>query len=153
MEHIEYAYTHGMDDGEIGERLESAETGVLSLADEDDAYGIPIAHYYDGEDIYFRLGMTEDSHKREILDRGGSVSYVVYGAEETDEARGIDSWSIVLSGTLERIPESDHDRFDTAVINRQFTPIRVFDEDVSEIDIVIFRLDAESVTGRSTPLD
>jgi nitroimidazol reductase NimA-like FMN-containing flavoprotein (pyridoxamine 5'-phosphate oxidase superfamily) len=153
MEHIEYAYTHGMDDEEIAERLTSAETGVLSMADGGEPYGIPLAHYYDGEDIYFRMGMTESSHKQEVLDHGASVCYVVYGAEETDEARGIDSWSVVLRGTLERIPESDHDRFDTAEINRQFTPIRVFDEDISEIDIRIFRLDAESVTGRSTPLD
>lgn len=153
MEHIEYAYTRGMDDEEIAERLASAESGVLSMADGGDAYGIPLAHYYDGEDLYFRLGMTADSHKREVLDQDGSVSYVVYGAEETDEARGIDSWSIVVRGTLERIPESDHDRFDTAEINQHFTPIRVFDEDINDIDIVIFRLDAESVTGRSTPLD
>lgn len=153
MEHIEYAYTHGMDESEITERLQSTGTGVLSLADEGDAYGIPLAHYYDGDDLYFRLGMTADSHKRELVERGGTVSYVVYGTAETDEARELDSWSIVLTGTLTRIPESEHDRFDTAEINRQFSPIRVFDEAIEDVDIVILRLDAESVTGRQTPLD
>lgn len=153
MEHIEYAYTHGMDDDEIADRLRSEGTGVLSFADGDDAYSIPLAHHYDGEDIYFRLGMTDDSRKRELLDHGGTVSYVVYGSEETEDAREIESWSIVVSGTLTRIPESDNDRFDTAEINRQFTPIRVFDEDVDEMEIVIVRLDADSVTGRTTPLD
>lgn len=153
MEHIEYAYTHGMDDEEVAERLRSSATGVLSLADDGDAYGIPLAHYYDGGDIYFRLGMTEGSHKRELMERDGAVSYAVYGAEETEEAHGLDSWSIIVEGTLTRIPESDHDRFDTAEINRHFSPIRVFDEDIDEIDIEIFRLDADSVTGRSTHLD
>ncbi|MFC4406030.1 pyridoxamine 5'-phosphate oxidase family protein [Haloarchaeobius iranensis] len=153
MEHIEYAYTRGMDDAEIAERLESAESGVLSMAAAGDAYGVPLAHYYDGEDIYFRLGMTEDSHKRAVLDQDGAVSYTVYGTEDTDDPRGVDSWSVIVRGTVERIPESGHDRFDTAAINRQFTPIRVFDEDISEIEIVIYRLDADSMTGRSTPLD
>ena len=153
MEHIEYAYTHGMDDEEIAERLRAEGTGVLSLADEGDAYGIPLAHYYDGEDLYFRLGMTEDSHKDELLDAGGPVSYVVYGADETDDPRGLDSWSIMVEGTLTRLPESDHDRFDTAAINRHFSPIRVFDEDIDEIEIVIYRLDADSVTGRKTSFD
>ncbi|WP_440991810.1 pyridoxamine 5'-phosphate oxidase family protein [Haloarchaeobius baliensis] len=153
MEHIEYAYTHGMDDEEIAERLQAEGTGVLSLADDDDAYGIPLAHYYDGEDLYFRLGMTEDSHKRELLDGGGAVSYVVYGADETEDPRGIDSWSVMVEGSLSRIPESDHDRFDTAEINRRFSPIRVFDEDIEEIEIVIVRLDADSVTGRRTSFD
>ncbi|MFD1647863.1 pyridoxamine 5'-phosphate oxidase family protein [Haloarchaeobius litoreus] len=153
MEHIEYAYTHGMDDEEITERLRAKGTGVLSLADDGDAYGIPLAHYYDGEDLYFRLGMTEDSRKRELLDGGGIVSYVVYGAEETEDPRSIDSWSIVAEGTLTRIPESDHDSFDTAEINRHFSPIRVFDEDIEEIDIVIVRLDADSMTGRRTSFD
>ena len=153
MEHIEYAYTHGMNDEEIAERLHAEGTGVLSLADEGDAYGIPLAHYYDGEHLYFRLGMTDDSHKRELLDGGGPVSYVVYGADETEAPRGLDSWSILVEGTLTRIPESDHDRFDTAEINRHFSPIRVFDEDIDEIEIVIYRLDADSTTGRSTRLD
>ncbi|WP_256301057.1 pyridoxamine 5'-phosphate oxidase family protein [Haloarchaeobius salinus] len=153
MEHIEYAYTHGMNDEEIAERLHTEGTGVLSLADDGDAYGVPLAHYYDGEDIYFRLGMTEDSQKRDLLERGGTVSYAVYGTDETDDPRGIDSWSILAEGTLTRIPESDHERFDTAEINRHFSPIRVFDEDIEEIEIVIVRLDADSVTGRRTSFD
>lgn len=152
MEHIEYAYTRGMDDAEIDERLRSTGTGVLSFADGDAGYGIPLAHHYDGDHLYFRLGVTEDSRKRRLLDGGGPVSYAVYDTEETADARGLESWSVVVSGTLARIPESEHERFDTAEINRQFTPIRVFDEDVDEMEIVIVRLDADAVTGRTTPL-
>jgi len=37
MEHVEYAYTSGMDDSEIEERLQTAETGVLALSGDGDA--------------------------------------------------------------------------------------------------------------------
>jgi nitroimidazol reductase NimA-like FMN-containing flavoprotein (pyridoxamine 5'-phosphate oxidase superfamily) len=150
MDHIDYAYTFGMDDSAIDERLRTTETGVLSLADGDDSYAVPLAHYYDGERLYFRLGVTEGSTKDEFLSATGTVTYVLHGTTPTDDPRGIDSWSVLVTGQLTELPESEHERFDTAEINRAFSPIRVFDEDVEEMEIRIVELETDSVTGRRT---
>lgn len=150
MKHVEYAYTAGMDDAELEERLRAAETGVLALADEGDAYAVPLAHYYDGESLYFRLGETDGSTKMAFLESTGTACYVLYGAEPTDDPRGLDSWSVVVTGSLSRVPRSEHGRFDTAEINRRFSPIRIFDEAIEDVEIAVVELDVESVTGRTT---
>jgi hypothetical protein len=152
MEHVEYAYTRGMDDAEIEERLRTAGTGVLALSGGGEAYAIPLAHYYDGEGLYFRLGTTDGDRKREFWERTETACYVLYGAEPTEDPRGLDSWSVLVTGRLVELPEADRERFDTAEINRRFSPIRVFDEDVEEIEITIAELEMETVTGRSTPV-
>lgn len=151
MEHIEYTYTTGMDEAEIDERLETTDTGVLALADDGDAYAIPVAHYYDGENLYFRFGLTEDSTKREYWEATETASYVVYGADPTDDPRELDSWSIIITGQLVELPQAERDRFDTAEINRDFAPIRVFDEAIEDIEITIAELEIETITGRETP--
>jgi hypothetical protein len=76
MEHVEYAYTSGMDDSTIEERLQTAETGVLALSDDGDAYAMPLAHDYDGDSIYFRLGTTERSTKRAFWETTETACYV-----------------------------------------------------------------------------
>jgi hypothetical protein len=151
MDHVEYAHTRGMDDGEVEQRLRSAETGVLALADDGDAYAVPLAHYYDGEHLYFRLGETEGSRKESFLDSTETACYVLYGADPTDDPRGLDSWSIMITGPVTELPAEEHGRFDTAEINRQFAPIRVFDEIIEEIEITIVRLEIDTITGRTTP--
>jgi len=150
MEHVEYTYTQGMADADVEERLQTAESGVLSLSKQNDAYAVPLAHLYDDGRLYFRLGITEGSRKREFLEATGTACYVLYGAEPTDDPRELDSWSIVITGQLSEVPEAEHDRFDTATINHEFTPIRVFDERVEDIDITIVELEIETMTGRST---
>jgi len=150
MDNIEYAYTLGMDDTEVEERLETTGTGVLALSNGDDSYAIPLAHYYDGERLYFRLGVTEGSRKQQFLETTDTASYVIYGTEDTDDPRGIDSWSVLVTGHLTELPKSEHEQFDTAEINRAFSPIRVFDEEIDEMDIVVVELEIDSVTGRRT---
>lgn len=153
MEHIEYAYTRGMDDDEIEERLHTSGTGVLSLSKKSDAYAIPLAHYYDGEGLYFRLGSTEGSRKLEFLETTETACYVLYGADPTDDPQGLDSWSIIVIGQLADISETEYERFDTAEINRHFSPIRVFDEAIEDIEISIVELDIDTITGRTTPME
>jgi nitroimidazol reductase NimA-like FMN-containing flavoprotein (pyridoxamine 5'-phosphate oxidase superfamily) len=150
MEHVEYAYTSGMDDDEIEHRLGTAETGVLSLADDGDAYAIPLAHYYDGTDLYFRLGLTDGSTKQKYWETTGMACYVLYGTEPTDDPQELDSWSILVTGSLVELSETERERFDTAEINRHFSPIRVFDEAIEDIEITILKLDIETITGRTT---
>ncbi|MFB6211803.1 MAG: pyridoxamine 5'-phosphate oxidase family protein [Halobacteriales archaeon] len=150
MQHIDYAYTRGMGDSEIETLLREHQTGVLSLAKANEAYGLPLAHYYDGSALYFRLGETDDSRKREFIETTDTACYVVYGTEQLDGFRELDSWSIMVTGTLTDLPPSEHGDFDTAEINRRFSPIRVFDEAIDEIEIVIAKFEIESLTGRIT---
>ncbi|MFC7132791.1 MULTISPECIES: pyridoxamine 5'-phosphate oxidase family protein [Salinibaculum] len=152
MDHIEYAYTSGMSEEEVETRLAEAPTGVLALCDDGDARAIPLAHYYDGERLYFRLGKTEGSEKWEALSTPGTATYVVYDAEPTEGPEELDSWSIHVTGRVRELPPAEHGRFDTAEINEQFAPIRVFDEAIEDIDITIVELDVETLAGRTTTL-
>ncbi len=152
MDHVEYAHTYGMDDAEVDERLRTSQTGVLSLSKDGDAYTIPLAHVYDRGKLYFRLGRTADSRKRAFLEATETACYVLYDTEPTADPDELDSWSILVTGRLAEVPESKRERFDTAAINRSFTPIRVFDEAIEEIEITIFELEIDTITGRSTSL-
>lgn len=151
MEHIDFAYTTGMDEAAVEERLDETETGVLALSHDGEAYAIPLAHYYDGDGLYFRLGITEGSQKQTFIKTTETATYLLYDAEVTDAPRELDSWSIIITGTLHELPKERHSEFDTAAINRRFSPIRVFDENIDEIDIRIFELDIDTITGRTTP--
>ena len=150
MEHVDYAYTRGMSDEEVERRLETTETGVLALCDDGEGRAIPLAHYYDGDHLYFRLGKTDHSEKWAAIDQTERVTYVVYDAEPTDDPDELSSWSVHVTGQLRELPADDHGRFDTAEINRRFAPIRVFDEAIDEIDIDIVELTVETMTGRTT---
>lgn len=150
MDHVEYAYTRGLDDAEVEERLRETETGVLALTDGTEAYAIPLSHYYDGRALYFRLGVTPDSEKTRFIDATETASYLLYEAARTDSAEELDSWSVQVTGSIREIPDERYREFDTAEINRRFAPIRVFDEDIADVEIEIYELEIDSMTGRAT---
>jgi nitroimidazol reductase NimA-like FMN-containing flavoprotein (pyridoxamine 5'-phosphate oxidase superfamily) len=142
MRNVEYVYTLGMDETAIGEYLSRAETGVLSLAKDDEAYGVPVHVHFDGDDAFVRLGEREDSEKFEFLEATTSASLVVYDA--TDE----ESWSVLLRGELVREGQPS-----ATALNERFGAMRVFGETIQDLDAVLYRLDATSVTGRRTPVE
>lgn len=145
MEHVEYIYTAGMDRETAEQRLRETETGVLSFADGDDAYAIPLAHHYEGGDsVFFRLGVDEDSEKVDYIEATDRACYVVYGFDAHD-----DSWSVLVRGEISPVSTGD-ERFDVAEINQQYPEIRVFDEDVAELEIRLYELRVETITGRMT---
>ena len=145
MEHVEFTYTAGMDRETVEERLSAAETGVLALADADDAYGVPLAYYYDGGDsILFRLGAFEGSEKLAFVESTDRACFVVYGYDSPHE-----SWSIMVTGRLARVPDDDG-RYGDAETNRHFPDLRVFDEDIADIELRLFELEIETITGRET---
>jgi nitroimidazol reductase NimA-like FMN-containing flavoprotein (pyridoxamine 5'-phosphate oxidase superfamily) len=151
MHHVEFSYTAGMDEAEVASFLERTETGVLSLADGGDAYAVPVAHYYDGDSLYFRLGRTPDSRKWAAIEATDTASYVLYGAEETAAARDLESWSVLVTGSLRELSAEEAERFDEATINEHFPAIRVFDEGIEDVEVVILELAIESAIGRKTP--
>jgi nitroimidazol reductase NimA-like FMN-containing flavoprotein (pyridoxamine 5'-phosphate oxidase superfamily) len=149
VKHVDYAYTTGMTDEEIADRLAATTTGVLALNRAGESYAVPLSHYHEDGTLYFRLGTSEGSTLRAFVAATETACYVVYGTQPTDEARRLESWSVVVTGTLR--PVSDDERFDTAEMNRRFAPVRVFDEDIAEMEVTVFELDAETATGRATP--
>jgi len=145
MDHVDFTYTAGMDHDDVEERLREAETGVLSLVDGDDAYGVPLAHYYDGGDaLLFRLGRDDDSEKIAAIESTGRACFVVYDYASTTE-----SWSVLARGELRRVP-ADDPRYEDAEINRHFPDLRVFDEAIDEVEVVLYELRMDEVTGRET---
>jgi hypothetical protein len=143
VEHIEFVYTVGMEESDVERHLDGAETGVLSLADDSRAYAVPVhCHYRDGS-LLFRLTDDDDSEKLAYLDATTEACFVLYGATNGD------SWSVLVRGPIG--PVTEPERYDAAAINERFGPTRVFDEDVGDLDVELFELRAESVTGRKTP--
>ena len=140
MEHVEYLYTFGMDEAELERHLREAETGVLSLARENDAYAVPVGCHFDGDRLLLRLAVESGSQKMSFVEETGQVSFVVYDAT-TDE-----SWSVLVTGELR---ETDGE-FDETQINEWFAPLRVFDEAIDEVEPVLYELEIAEVTGRRT---
>jgi nitroimidazol reductase NimA-like FMN-containing flavoprotein (pyridoxamine 5'-phosphate oxidase superfamily) len=145
MEHVEFTYTAGMDEDAVEERLRRTETGVLALADGDDAYAVPLAVHYDGGDsLLLRLGRDADSEKFAFVETTERACFVVY-----DYGSPRDSWSVLVTGELHPVAPTD-DRYDDAAVNRAFPDLRVFDEDVAELDVELYELRIETATGRET---
>jgi nitroimidazol reductase NimA-like FMN-containing flavoprotein (pyridoxamine 5'-phosphate oxidase superfamily) len=147
---VSFTYTKGMDQETVERRLHEAGTGVLSLADGDDAYAVPVACHYEDGVVFFRLGETADSTKTEYLDATDTATLVVYAVDPTEEPRELDSWSILVRGPLRKVPGDDAG-YDAAAINEQFAPIRVFDEDLDDLELGLWALEIDSIAGRETP--
>ncbi|MFW6435671.1 MAG: pyridoxamine 5'-phosphate oxidase family protein, partial [Halovenus sp.] len=76
--------------------------GFLSLADQNEAYGIPIVYGYDPEEELFttELLFEEPSRKGEFLSASEEVTLCVYEWEDLTEWR-----SVIASGELERVED------------------------------------------------
>ena len=140
MEHVEYVYTFGMDDEEVEQHLREAMTGVLSLAHDDDAYAVPVGCHYDGDRLLLRLAVESGGEKMSFVDETGQACFVVYEAT-TDE-----SWSVLVVGTLRETTEE----FTAAQVNQWFAPLRVFSEAIDDVEPVLYELEMDTVTGRTT---
>lgn len=142
MDQFEITFTVGMDDEDVERRLEAAETGVLSLADNGEAYGIPVAYHWDGEAFIFRLGEHPDSEKLAFIDSTERASFLVYHYAPSDE-----SWSVLATGPIERLPPEEADLLES---QDDFLPLRIFGEAMEELEPTLYALEVETLTGRST---
>ena len=97
---IEFAYTRGLDDEDVERFLREAPTGVLALADGDEAYAVPVVHEYRDGSLYFHLGDHPGSTKLSFADSTTTATYVVYDAEPTDDPEALTSWSVLARGSL-----------------------------------------------------
>lgn len=133
-----------MDAIEMGEFLETQQTGVLSLAKDDDGYAIPVSFVYDDgqQDVYLRLGFAPASQKRKYLDATEHVSFVVY--DETD-----DGWkSVVIQGTTEELSSSTLDSsIHEAVNNIEIPFMSVHQRPVTDTEFRIVRISVTTING------
>lgn len=143
MKGIEYTYTVGMDEEEVEEMLASHQTGTLALADDGEAYSIPVAYHYEDGRVYFRLGEHEGSEKMRFLDATERGCLLLYDHDPETNT----SWSVVVRGPLRR---SDEDVPGIAERSAYYIPLRVFGEPVEDLDPVLVRLDIDAITGRRT---
>ena len=142
MEHISYVETVGMDERGLESHLHGVEAGVLALADGGDAYAVPISFRYDDGRFLLRLTDDGDSEKLAFARATDSATFVAFGQD------GDDSWSVLARGPLVELGEEETASFTDD--HWPFGPIRVFDEDVADVDVRVFELEVETLTGRRT---
>ena len=141
MDHVEYVYTSGMNESEIDDYLQAGEHGVLGLANDNDAYVIPLSYHYDGDQFLIRVSEhDDDSQKGQFLETTETATFVCYEATTTE------SWSIHVRGPVQ---EWDGD-IDETTLNEWFPPFRLFDEAVEGVEFSLYDLGMETVIGRKT---
>lgn len=99
-----------MDESDVDALLGSSGWGVLSLADDDEPYSVPISFGYDGEDVYFAFLRTgETSRKSAFVADGKTARLLVTGVR----AR-FDWQSVAVTGPV-RAVDSDDDSWEVLV--------------------------------------
>jgi nitroimidazol reductase NimA-like FMN-containing flavoprotein (pyridoxamine 5'-phosphate oxidase superfamily) len=139
-----------MTQSEIDALLGRHETGVLSLARSDDPYSIPISYGYDSDSrrFYMRLVSTPESEKRQFLSSSPDCRLVVY------EEREPLYQSVVAIGTLERLSTDELTVEDIEQYGDAKRPLfEIWAESKADLDIQLYVLEPESISGRRIEID
>jgi len=126
------------------------ETGVLALAQTDDPYAVPISYGYDAtaHRFFFRLVSTPESEKRRFLDSAPVGRLVVY-EEDGDTYR-----SVVAIGRLREIDPAEITVEQIEQYGQTKRPLfEIWGEATPELDIQLFELDPEELSGRLVTVD
>jgi uncharacterized protein len=142
---IEYVYTFGMDGADVIEALQTNDVGVLALANDGAAYAVPVSFHFDGSSLYLRLADDGLSKKAAYVSETSEACFVIYGVEPPDG-----SWSVVITGLLRELPDSERDAFDDAALNDEFFDLRLFDEEIDEVAFELYEFQVSEITGRKT---
>ncbi len=145
MEHVEYVYTEGIDEEEIGRLLKERGHGVLALTRDDDAYAVPLNYLYDGSRLLVRVSDEPESTKMAYAESTETATFIVY---EIDEAGN--SWSVMIRGEIRPLSAEEQARFTATEINEQFPPFRLFNEAVPEVEMLFYELNPYKIIGRKT---
>lgn len=133
-----------MDSRDIDRMLTDSGWGVLSLADGDSPYSIPVSFGYDGEDVFLALIRdSPENTKFEFIDDGQQARLLV-----TDIGGRFDWQSIGVTGRVRSL-DRDSDEWDHAVEtlddNAWFSADFERAEGIEEI--TAWRLDVDEVRG------
>lgn len=125
------------------------ETGVLSLARDDEPYAIPISYGYDADDrtFYLRLVSTPDSEKREFLSSNPDARLVVYEEDEPTYR------SVVVTGTLAEIHRDEMTVEHVEQYGEAKRPLfEIWGEAKPDLDIKLYELRTDTISGRHIEL-
>lgn len=134
----------------VDELLGRHETGVLSLAEGDEPYAIPISYGYDPEDrrFYLRLVSTPESGKRQFLTATPRARIVVY------EERPPTYRSVVASGPLVEVPTDELSVERIVQYGETRRPLfEIWAESERDLDVTLFELDPTALEGRMIEVD
>lgn len=133
-----------LSDSEIDAVLNTGGVGVISFADDDEPYSVPVSYGYDSEErnIYIRFGFASESEKRRFVDDIAIVSLVV-----TKETGG---WhSVVARGPISKVLEPAISAGAVESILKMNIPyVMIHKERATDLDFELYRLDPETLTGR-----
>jgi len=141
-----------MSESQVDDFLSTNETGVISLAREDEPYSLPISYGYDGDSrtFYMRLVSTPESQKRAFLGSNPHVRLVVY--DESDD--GTLYRSVVAAGELTEIEPAEMSVEDIEQYGETRRPLfEIWGSEKDELDIQLYKFQPAELTGRRTEVD
>jgi len=132
-----------MDEAQLDEFLRERGSGVLSLANENVAYGMPVSFGWDGDNLYFiLLQFGEDSEKLDYAATTERATFSTYDFEDEHHWR-----SVVARGPIEEVSADDTDDVtETMFENAQFASLFPHGEPIT--DQPRYRLVPEELTGQ-----
>ncbi|WP_336136685.1 pyridoxamine 5'-phosphate oxidase family protein [Natronomonas amylolytica] len=139
-----------MTEEETAAFLGRQETGVLALAREDAPYAIPISYGFDADarEFYMRLVSTPDSEKREFLASEPQARLVIY--DEVDDVYR----SVIAIGPLEEIDPGELSVEEIQQYGEAKRPLfEIWPEQKGDLDIELYRLRPDSLSGRLIEVD
>ncbi len=137
---------------EIDEFIATRETGVLTLARENEPYSIPISYGYNATDrtFYMRLVSTPESEKRAFLSSSPTVRLVIYDGTDDDSMY----WSVVAKGALEELDPAALSVEDIEQYGDARRPLfEVWGEGRDELDIQLYQFTPEEINGIRTEIE
>ncbi|WP_318567253.1 pyridoxamine 5'-phosphate oxidase family protein [Salinigranum marinum] len=133
-----------MDDETARAFLREQGFGVLSLASNGEAYGIPISYGYDveAERLYFVfLRPGERSKKKRFGEATERASFLTFDVPSREEWR-----TVIATGTLRIVDDDEWSAVSAALEDNAWFPT-LFSETEPMQDLVGWALDIEDVTG------
>lgn len=137
---------------EIDEFVSNRETGVLTLARDDEPYSIPISYGYDASEgtFYLRLVSTPDSEKREFLASSPETRLVIYDSADEESVY----WSVVAKGLLEELDPTELTVEHIEQYGETKRPLfEIWGKGRDELDIKLYQFEPEDIQGRRTEID
>ena len=141
-----------MAEEETDDFLGQHETGVLSLAQADEPYAIPISYGYNTTErvFYMRLVSTPESEKRQFLASSPRARLVIY-----DEVKSRTVYrSVVAVGTLEELPPEELTVEHIEQYGAAKRPLfEIWGKAKQDLDIKLYRFEPAELSGRRTEID
>lgn len=141
-----------MSASEIDDFLSETETGVLSLAMDNEPYSIPVSYGYEAAEqtFYLRLVSSPGSEKRKFLSSSPDCRLVVYD-ENSDSTK---YRSVIAVGALEQIDPEEMSVEEIEQYGEARRPLfEIWGAGKDELDIELYTLNPGELSGRRTIVD